>query len=87
MSEQTNIPIKQKAVRVTYDMSEEIRIREAARMREKMLHDEASALYNAWQKGYAEGFAKGRTEERTKIINKMRSAGMTEEQIKAIIEK
>ncbi len=90
MSEQTNIPIKQKAVRVIYDMSEDTKIREAARMREKMLHDEASALYNAEQKGRAEGeikgIAKGRAEERAEIINKMRSAGMTEEQIKSIIE-
>ncbi len=75
MSENTNIPIKQKTCRVIYDMSEDTKIREAARMREKALHDEASALYNAKQEGRAE------------IIEKMRSAGMTDEQINAIIGK
>lgn len=79
MISQTNIPIMQKAVRVIYDMSEDTKIREAARMREKALHDEASALYNAEQKGVAKG--------RAEIIEKMRSAGMTDEHIKAIIGK
>ena len=77
MISQTNIPIMQKAVRVIYDMSEDAKIREAARMCEKMLHDEASALYNAKQEGLAEG--------RAEIIKKMRESGMTDEQIKAII--
>ena len=89
MISQTNIPIMQKAVRVIYDMSEDTKIREAARMREKALHDEASALYNAKQEGLAEGeikgIAKGRDEERTIIIEKMRAAGMTDEQIITII--
>ena len=95
MIEQTNIPIMQKAVRVIYDMSEDTRIREAARMREKALHDEASALYNAKQEGLAEGEAKGRAEGLAegeakgiaKIIEKMRLSGMTEEQIQSIIGK
>ncbi len=83
MISQTNIPIMQKAVRVIYDMSEDTRIREAARMREKALHDEASALYNAKQEGKSEGREEGRTE----IIEKMRQSGMTDEQIQAIIGK
>lgn len=83
MINQTNIPIMQKAVRVIYDMSEDTRIREEARMREKALHDEASALYNAKQEGLAEGVSKGRSE----IIEKMRLAGMSEEQIQAILGK
>ncbi len=91
MIEQTNIPIMQKAVRVIYDMSEDTRIREAARMREKTLHDEASALYNAKQEGLAEGRAEGRAEGEakgiTKIIEKMRLSGMTEEQIQTIMGK
>lgn len=79
MINSTNVPIMQKAVRVIYDMSEDTRIKEAARMREKTLHDEASALKNAKQEGRAEG--------RTEIIAKMRASGMTEEQIQAIIGK
>ena len=47
--------IMQKAVRVIYDMSEDARIREAARLREKALHDEASALKNAKAEGIEEG--------------------------------
>ena len=47
--------IMQKAVKVIYDMSEDTKIREVARLREKALHDEASALKNAKAEGIAEG--------------------------------
>ena len=43
----TNMPTIQKAVKVIYDMSEDTKIREIARLREKALHDEASALKQA----------------------------------------
>ena len=95
---QTNVPIMNKAVNVIYDLSEDTRIREMARIREKALHDEASALANAKNegisigeaKGRAEGKAegisigeaKGRTEERNSLIEKMRKRGMSEEEIK-----
>lgn len=83
----------QKAVRVIYDMSEDTKVREAARTREKTLHDEASALYNAKQEGLAEGRAEGISEGRAEglakgraeIIEKMRASGMTDEQIQEII--
>ncbi|MCI7766549.1 MAG: hypothetical protein MSJ26_01015 [Oscillospiraceae bacterium] len=65
---------------VIYDNSEETRIREIARLREKALHDEASALKNA----KAEGRAEGRAEERNAAIKKMKSLGFTDEQIKEI---
>ena len=87
MISQTNIPIMQKAVRVIYDMSEDAKIREAARMREKTLHDEASALHNAKREGRSEGRVEGRAEERDNIIKKMLAAGMTDEQIQAILGK
>ena len=87
MNNQTNIPIMQKAVRVIYDMSEDAKIREAARMREKTLHDEASALHNAKREGRSEGRVEGRAEERDNIIKKMLAAGMTDEQIQAILGK
>ena len=54
-------------------MSEDTKIREIARLREKALHDEASALKQA------------RIDERNSIIEKMRAKGMTEEQIKEIL--
>ena len=80
MVEATSMPIIQKAVKVIYDMSEDTRIRELARMREKALHDEASALRQAKDEGREEGKA----ELRNEMIEKMRAMGMTEEQIKSI---
>ena len=77
MSEHTNLPIMKKAVRVVRDMSDDTRIREAVRIREKALHDEASALKNARMEG--------RAEERTHIINKLRLAGFSDEQINGIL--
>lgn len=82
MINQTNVPIMQKAVRVIYDMSEDTRIREAARLREKSLHDEASALKNARD----EGIEQGKAQERAGIIAKLKAAGMTDEQIKNILK-
>ena len=65
-----------KAVNVIYDMSGDTKIREIARLREKALHDEASALKNAKEEG--------RAEERANAIIRMRANGFTEEQIKAV---
>ena len=47
MVEATSMPIIRKAVKVIYDMSEDTKTRELARLREKALHDEASALKQA----------------------------------------
>ena len=72
-------------VKFIYDTSEETRIREIARLREKALHDEASALKNAKAEGEAIGMVKGRAEGEASIIAKMKAFGMTEEQIRKII--
>ena len=80
---QTNVPIMNKAVNIIYDLSEDTKIREMARLREKALHDEASALANAKNEGKAEG----RAEAEADIIKKMKAYGMTEEQIKAVLLK
>lgn len=53
-------------------MSASEKIRQEAEYREKMLHDEASALSGA------------RIEERQSIALKMRNMGYSEEQIKAL---
>ncbi len=87
MLKQTNVPIMNKAVNIIYDLSEDTRIREMARLREKALHDEASALANAKNEGISIGEAKGRAEAEADIINKMKAYGMTEEQIKAVLSK
>jgi len=87
---QTNVPIMNKAVNIIYDLSEDTKIREMARLREKALHDEASALANAENKGIEKGRAEGRAEGISigeenavnKMIKKMRKRGMSEEEIK-----
>ena len=87
---QTNVPIMNKAVYIIYDLSEDTKIREMARLREKALHDEASALANAKNEGKAEGRAEGRAEGISigeenavnKMIEKMRKRGMSEDEIK-----
>ena len=89
MINQTDIPIMKKAVKVIYDMSEDTKIREVARLREKALHDEASALKNAKAEGLAEGVSigknEGKNEERANLIANMKALGMTDEQINQII--
>ena len=90
MISQTNVPIMKKAVNVIYDMSEDTKIREIARLREKALHDEASALKNAKAEGMAEGIevgmakgmAKGIAKERADAISRMRALGFTAEQVR-----
>ena len=62
--------------RIIYDTSEETRFREIARLREKALHNEASALKHAKDEGREEG----RAEERNAIMKKMKAMGMSEEQ-------
>ena len=71
------MPIIQKAVKVIYDMSEDTKTRELARLREKALHDEASALKQAKDEGKSEGV--------DMVIEKMKASGMTEAQINAIL--
>ena len=75
--------------RFIYDTSEETRIKEIARLREKALHDEASALKKATEegiaKGRAEGEAKGAAKRQAELIANMKAFGMTDEQINAII--
>ena len=72
-------------VKITYDTSEETRIKEIARLREKALHDEASALKNAKAEGISIGKNEGKNEERAKLIANMKALGMTDEQINQII--
>lgn len=77
-----NVPAIQKAVMVIHKMSADEKLQEIARMREKALHDEASALKGAREEGREEG----RAEERAEIISKMKAAGMSDEQIKNILK-
>lgn len=89
MIKNTNIPAMEQAVQVIFDMSDDTALRERARLREKALHDEASALQGAKEEGLKEGMEKGietgKNEERAAIVEKMRKSGMTEEQIQEIL--
>lgn len=78
---QVNDAVMTNAINILLDMSEETRIKEMARLREKTLHDEASALGNARREGQAEGEAIAKKA----MIAKMRANGMSEEMIKLIV--
>ncbi len=65
-------------MKVIYDMSEDTKIREIARLREKALHDEASALKNAKEEGKEEGRAEGRAEGRVEGRAEGRAEGRVE---------
>lgn len=68
--------------KVILDISEEPELRELVRIREKALHDEASALGHARREGFEEGLSIGYKEA---MIAKMRALGVSEEVIESII--
>ena len=70
---ETSVPEIQKTVVILHEMSLDEEVGEMARLREKWILDEASALGNAEKRG------------RNEIIAKMRKSGMTEEQIQNIL--
>ena len=59
------------------ELNADDKIKQEVYYREKRLHDEASALGSARREGIAEGIA----EERQRTIAKLRSMGMTEDEI------
>jgi predicted transposase/invertase (TIGR01784 family) len=97
MLESTNVKEINQAILVLRELNADEKMRYLADMREKALHDEANALNSAEkrgiEKGRAEGekrgLAKGRAEGEKKgialVIAKMKAAGMSDEQIEAII--
>ena len=66
-------------------MSEDTRIREAARQREKMLFDEGAALSRATRKGREAGIQEGKQTGRQEIIEKFKKSGMSEDEINRIL--
>jgi len=93
MLEQTGVAPIQKAVFVLHQMSEDEKTQEIARLREKALHDETTALNHATRKGLEKGIKKGLEkgrqeglqEGRQEIIAKLRSSGMSEDEINRIL--
>ncbi len=69
-----------KASNVLRVMSDDDRMREAARMREKRLHDEASYLADAERTGEARGKAEERTKWIQKVIAKFKKGSMSMEE-------
>ena len=80
------------------ELSDDEKMKYITEMREKALHDEATAMNAAEKRGEkrgmekarAEGLAEGREEGRkarkAEIAEKMRKIGMTEEQINSILK-
>ena len=63
-------------------MSEDEKLREAARIRERALHDEASYIQDAME----EGIAKGRMCATKELIEKLRGLGADEEMLRKAME-
>ena len=69
-----------KAINNLYDMNNNERLKELARMREKAMHDKASELEEAIQTGRAEG----RAERDNEILAKMKAFGLSDNDISRI---
>ena len=83
MLAETKIPTMEKAVKVILDMSEDTKIREMARQREKMLHDEASLIQGARNEGKNEGIEQTTLKS---ILNLMDSLNLTDKQAMDILK-
>ena len=77
----TNIQEVKKAIVVLRELNADEQLKYEASLREKRLHDEASALGCARR----EGEAKGRAEKEAELIAKWRLKGYTEEQIRDLL--
>ncbi|MCL2054358.1 MAG: Rpn family recombination-promoting nuclease/putative transposase [Oscillospiraceae bacterium] len=88
MLKQTGVAPIQEAVYIIYQMSEDEKIQEAARIREKALHVEASNMSGARDEGLQEGLQKGlqagRREQSLDIARNLISINMPFEQIAEI---
>lgn len=82
MLENTNVKEINNAIFILRELNADENMRRIAEMREKALHDEATAVNAAEKRGMEKGLEKGRAE----VVEKMRESGMTEEQIKSILK-
>jgi predicted transposase/invertase (TIGR01784 family) len=85
MLNQTGVPEIQKAVVILHEMSLDEEVQEMARLREKWILDENSAIGNAKRAGIREGMEKGKKAGLDEAAQKMRDSGMSEEQIQMIL--
>jgi len=86
MLAKTKEPVIEKAVKVIFDMSEDTRIREMARQREKRLHDEASLMQGAKNEGIAIGEARGIKIGEARGIKIGEAQGKEQAKLKAILD-
>lgn len=77
MLRRSEIPAITKAVNSLYDMSDDEHTKEMVRMRQKALSDKISELASAERKG--------RAEREAEIVSKLLASGMSESQIKKIL--
>lgn len=71
---------------ISRELSDDEKMKYIAEMREKALHDEATAINAAEKRGMEKVLEKGIEKGRAEVIEKMRESGMTEEQINAILK-
>ena len=83
MLAETKVPVMEKAVKVILDMSEDTKIREMAKQREKMLHDEASLIQGARNEGKNEGIEQTILKS---IFNLMDSLNVTDKEAMNILK-
>lgn len=68
------------------ELSDNEKMEYITEMREKALHDEATATNAAEKRGMEKVLEKGIEKGRAEVVEKMRESGMTEEQINAILK-
>lgn len=68
------------------ELSDDEKMEYITEMREKALHDEATAMNAAEKRGMEKGLEKGIEKGRVEVVEKMRKIGMTEEQINSILK-
>ncbi|MDD7294824.1 MAG: PD-(D/E)XK nuclease family transposase [Oscillospiraceae bacterium] len=78
MLEQTNVQEISQAILVLRELSADEKMRYMAEMREKALHDEATAIHAALEKGMAQGLEQGIARGMKKGLEKGLAQGMAQ---------
>ena len=68
------------------ELSDDGKMKYITEMREKALHNEATAINAAEKRSMEKVLEKGIEKGRAEVMEKMRESGMTEEQINAILK-
>ena len=68
------------------ELSDDEKMKYITEMREKALHNEATAINAAEKRSMEKVLEKGIEKGRAEVMEKMRESGMTEEQINAILK-